>query len=233
MTVSYFGYNAICGNTHPSPSQPTGDPLICPMTASGWIGQWSPSVGDPTPMAWVVTFAYLLAASLSASAARKHFGPNRQLGKYWMWVTAFLAFLGINKQLDFQTALFELVRITFRYGSLHETLSELRLLLALSLSAACLVGLVTLSWLLRKAQFWERFAAGGLSVLLLFLVLRISAMGGAARSLSFPFSGDNRGWMMELFGTFVVAISAYRRLADPPFRKPRRMSLDESQSTKM
>lgn len=71
--------------------------------------QWSPSIGDPTPLGWLTTVAYFGAALLAGFALRVAPGspqPKRRayLHFWWLMIVAFTA-LGINKELDLQSLL--------------------------------------------------------------------------------------------------------------------------------
>ncbi len=75
-----------------------------------WIGNWSPKIGDPTVMGWVTVAAYFLAAWLSYRAyraAHEDVEPHPGVRRLWALLTGALVLLGINKQLDLQTAFTE------------------------------------------------------------------------------------------------------------------------------
>ena len=107
---------------------------------AGWVGAWSPGIGDPNVMGWITVVAYLTAAYLcfvvhrswlaSAGPAVKGriwgpvalalLGQRRRLAALpeavrmsalWKALAIGLLLLGINKQLDLQTALTEIGRI--------------------------------------------------------------------------------------------------------------------------
>jgi hypothetical protein len=68
---------------------------------------WRGNAGDPDPLGWAITLAYLLAAALCArtALAARHLpagysGPDRP-GAWWL-LSAGLLMLGLNKQLDLQ-----------------------------------------------------------------------------------------------------------------------------------
>ncbi len=79
--------------------------------SSGWIGQWSPGIGDPSWLGWATVVAYFFAAWLcwrSWSCAKREGDSAASL---WGGVCLLLCALGVNKQLDLQSALTELGRI--------------------------------------------------------------------------------------------------------------------------
>ncbi|WP_208300031.1 hypothetical protein [Aquabacterium sp. A08] len=84
------------------------------MSAGGWIGAWSPGIGDPTLGGWLAVASYLLAGLLCAAVWRgmgAHGHPQRREAMGYAFLAASLLLLGLNKQLDLQTALTELGRV--------------------------------------------------------------------------------------------------------------------------
>lgn len=78
---------------------------------------WRPGIGDPTWIGWVTAVAYLIAGWLCVRAGRgaraKSGGlPNESSRTSIMWFifAGGLLLLGVNKQLDFQTAFIEFGR---------------------------------------------------------------------------------------------------------------------------
>jgi len=82
-----------------------------PGVGHGWVGAWSPGIGDPTALGWITTVAYLLAAvrCWRAAVRARRAGPSAE-AKAWAALAAGVLLLGINKQLDLQTALGEVAR---------------------------------------------------------------------------------------------------------------------------
>ena len=72
---------------------------------------WSPKIGDPTIGGWVTGVLYLLAAGSCWITARElvleDIASNER--RAWWAISALFLALGINKQLDLQSALTEMV----------------------------------------------------------------------------------------------------------------------------
>ena len=85
--------------------------MTAALVAPGWIGSWSPGIGDPTPMGWITVVGYLAAAWLCFRVGGRlevrTAYPERHL---WRILTWGLLVLGVSKQLDLQSALTELGR---------------------------------------------------------------------------------------------------------------------------
>ena len=81
-----------------------------PVEGQGWIGHWSPGIGDPSVMGWVTVALYLVAAWLCFLCSRRsRVLARRASGARWeprLWglFALFLLALGVNKQLDLQSA---------------------------------------------------------------------------------------------------------------------------------
>jgi hypothetical protein len=174
----------------------------------GWIGSWSPGFGDPTVIGWLITCGYVLvglqcralakAASRSAEPATvRVVSGARQITRaggnvapmqraFFRWLAWALFFLGINKQLDFQTAFFQLAKLTTWALDLHALRRDLQLgfvlLLGLALSAA---GVVV--WRVSKTLGQPvRTATIGVLVLLLFVLVRALTFEHFAGTHSWP-----------------------------------------------
>ena len=75
---------------------------------------WSPGMGDPTIGGWITVILYLLAAiscwKTAFELATVNTGVSQER-RAWRAISALFLALGINKQLDLQTALTEAGRM--------------------------------------------------------------------------------------------------------------------------
>jgi len=62
----------------------------------GWIGSWSPGIGDPTPAGWLATLAYFVAAwrRLPSAARAPRSGRRAARAPVRLAVVSFAALLG-------------------------------------------------------------------------------------------------------------------------------------------
>src|SRR6478752_323958 len=74
---------------------------------------WSPKIGDPTIGGWVTVMLYLLTAGSCWISARElvleDIASNER--RAWWAISALFLALGVNKQLDLQSALTEAGRV--------------------------------------------------------------------------------------------------------------------------
>src|SRR5215213_2059448 len=76
---------------------------LTPLFAFTDGDRWRLGIGDPTVIGWFTVLAYFAAALLCWRAAKKGL-HTAKVRWFWTALAALLIFLGINKQLDLQTA---------------------------------------------------------------------------------------------------------------------------------
>ncbi len=152
--------------------------LVASARGDGWIGRWSPAIGDPTPVGWFLTLAYFAAALSCWAAVRRAELTRRRatmLEREWLlWraSTALLVALGLNKQLDLQRAFTEIVRVASRSGGWYRERRDVQFVF-IAVLALCALGTgVAALWATRRASAPTRLAAAGSAALLAFVVAR-------------------------------------------------------------
>jgi len=83
--------------------------------AQGWLGHWSPGIGDPTPAGWLTVVVYAVATGMVYRVIAREVILEPWLGatekRLWWCLLLGLVVLGVNKQLDLQTAFTEMSRM--------------------------------------------------------------------------------------------------------------------------
>jgi hypothetical protein len=89
------------------------------MWPVSFLGDWHVGAGDPTFLGWAVTGGYLLTALLCirADLANRTVSAKLTPSEQWWPLAGFAAALGVNKELDLQTLLIEVVRNAARSES--------------------------------------------------------------------------------------------------------------------
>ncbi|MEC8652581.1 MAG: hypothetical protein VXY92_08465 [Planctomycetota bacterium] len=186
------------------------------LALDGWIGQWSPGIGDPTVAGWVTVAAYFAAAATcwcARSQARRERaqGAGHASSRFWAAASVGLAARGLNKQLDLQTALTELGRVLAREQGWYEHRRVVQLafiLIVLSVVA------VACRWLFRAARedlsrLW--LAMVGAAALCGFVAIRATSFHHVDVCLWVDlFCGLRMNVLLELSGIFCVGVSALR-----------------------
>jgi hypothetical protein len=213
----------------------------------GWVGSWSPGIGDPTPFGWFTTVAYFVAAYLCwrtylATPVSKprgltgHLGslrpillslvaprrvvlavPERQrIATLWLGFAITLFLLGINKQLDLQTAFTEVGRLVAHDEGWYAARRRVQVAFILGV---LLAGLWVFAALVRLASGSRgRMAAAltGTVFTMVFVLIRAASFHHVDLLLGVSLGGLKLNWIIELGGIFLVAYGASRRPGWPP-----------------
>lgn len=165
-------------------------------------GAWRPGIGDPTPLGWLTVAAYFVAAAACWRTARRDGrGP-------WLVIALALVLLGINKQLDLQTALTELGRALARAQGWYE---QRRTVQAGFIVALTLAGASLLAALLRSARPLEPgrlLALCGMTFIGVFVLVRASSFHHVDLFLGSTVAGLRWNWVLELGGIAAVLAGA-------------------------
>jgi len=177
---------------------------------SGWVGRWSPGIGDPTVAGWVTVIAYAVALFLCLRAYRrcKLFPEAAAERRIWGLLSAGLLALGINKQLDLQTALTEAARGLARQQGWYEGRRPIQAAFVLGVAV---LGALTAIWMWRQARKGGpalRHAILGAVVLTAFVVIRAASFHYVDILIGESLVGLRLNVILELGGIGWVAYGA-------------------------
>ncbi|MFT3812133.1 MAG: hypothetical protein QM740_02020 [Acidovorax sp.] len=181
----------------------------------GWVGNWSPGIGDPTIGGWVTVVLYALAAW--ACHRVLHLERQRQIilsaNERLTWRLLMLAMiaLGINKQLDLQSALTEWERIlAFEqgwYGNRRQY--QVAFIAAVPVAGlTVLAAMLVLIWGSPAPTLWACTGAAGLVV---FVAIRAASFHHVDEILGWRLGGLPLNWILEMGSLVVIAWGAFRR----------------------
>ncbi|HEX2733447.1 MAG TPA: hypothetical protein VHM70_17670 [Polyangiaceae bacterium] len=213
------------------------------MTSGGWVGTWSPGIGDPTLAGWAITVGYLLlawqcrnlvsdsphvrapvddaplsirvvrGARLIPKAKRASLAPTplpRLERVLWHALCIAMLLLGINKQLDLQTALIQGASEVVASFGLEDSKDSIKIFFAIGLA----IGIGTLGLVLlrvtRRVPPPTRKVLYGVVALLFFILMRALMFEGFARRsglAALPFTSG----VFELTSIVWIAYWAYKR----------------------
>ena len=126
-------------------------------------GNWSPTFHDNTWLDWVITLSYLGAAGLCVYAwhreRRDRGGPTPC---FWLVMGILMAFLGVNKQFNLQTAVEEWGRGMAQETGVYEKRRSIQRMFVICFGGAGLALMVVLTWWVRKNLKRYGWALGGL-----------------------------------------------------------------------
>jgi hypothetical protein len=172
--------------------------VFLPVT-DGMIGNWSPGLGDSSIMGWFTVVLYFCAAYRCFRLARdRNVTLVRRERSVWWLFTLALVTLGINKQLDLQSALTEIGRILAREQGWYE---ERRLVQAEFIGLVGLLGLASITlliWITRWMPAATRVAVTGGAVLVTFVVVRAASFHHFDRLIGRSLVGMEFNWCSKL-----------------------------------
>ena len=130
------------------------------------------------------------------------------MARFWLVLATALVALGINKQLDLQSALTELGRAIAHSGGWYERRNEFQTYFVVAIAALSVVALITLAWLLWPLSASRALALVGLTFLFGFVIIRASSFQHVDLFIKHISIGLKWNWIMELSGISLVGIGA-------------------------
>lgn len=173
-----------------------------------------------TTLGWTMFALYLIAALLSFRAAVSVRNQSSAVGRQqssetsriWIWLAVLLAALGLNKPLDLQTRLIELGRHLARQANLPPNLPGLHVLFFLGflLAIMALFAVVMIRLPAQIAKFGRQLplAAGGSSLVCLYIVIRAASIDSVDQMLGFDLEHIPFLWLLEAGGLMLIAVQA-------------------------
>ena len=152
--------------------------------------------------AWA-TFQLLIASE------ETHTGPNERW--FWRALLAGLVFLGVNKQLDLQSALTEIGRILADKQGWYADRHQLQMALIAGMATMGLTlfaATLHLTWGAPASTHWAML--GGVA-LVVFVVIRAASFHHVDAFLGYRLSGLRVNWLLEMGALLLILVSALRR----------------------
>ena len=180
---------------------------------------WSPGIGDPTFMGWLTVVLYFWAAISCWSTARRlrsaavgaeDIEHAKEL-RVWRSITAAFLALGINKQLDLQTALTEAGRVLASLGGWYD---QRRFVQVAFLAVVVLTCMIAAIILLRWVQHSPRatwLAVAGSIMILGFVLIRAASFHNFDHFIGEKVLGFRWNWILEMGGIGVVLVASHWR----------------------
>jgi hypothetical protein len=174
---------------------------------------WSPRIGDPTIGGWVTVVLYLLAAVSCWISARElvleDIASNER--RAWWAISALFLALGINKQLDLQSALTETGRVLAHYQGWFEQRQLVQLAFIALVAIICLIAAIALLLWTRSAPTPARLALIGTSMVLGFVLIRAASFHHVDQFIGQRILGLRWNWILEMSGISLVLFASQWR----------------------
>jgi len=192
--------------------------MTSPDVESGWIGQWSPGIGDPNVAGWMTVVLYVGAATACLVVARR-LRPEARTGviprrEFWAWslFSVLLWLLAVNKQLDFQTAITEIGRMLARKQGWYGHRAHVQ---KAFIGALCGFGLLCVAAsgiALRGLGSAVKVAALGICFIGVFVLIRASSFHRVDVFLGHRLVHLRMNWLLEMGGILVMLGAALLRV---------------------
>jgi hypothetical protein len=174
---------------------------------------WTPKIGDPTIGGWVTVVLYLLAVGSCWITARELVLEDiwsNERRAWWAISILFLA-LGINKQLDLQSALTEAGRVLAHYQGWFEQRQLVQVAFIALVAVICLIAAITLFLWTRSAPIPTRLALMGTTMVLGFVLIRAASFHHIDQFIGQTILGLRWNWVLEMSGISLVLFASQWR----------------------
>ena len=171
---------------------------------------WSPGIGDPTVAGWLTVILYVV-TSVSCWILARDFGSVGIERGAWRSISVLFLFLGINKQLDLQTALTEAGRYLAHYQGWYEQRQLVQLAFVALIAVMCLISAITLLIWVRDAPISTWLALIGTTLVIGYVLVRAASFHHVDRFIGRTILGFRWNWILEMGGIALVLLASQAR----------------------
>lgn len=170
---------------------------------------WTPGIGDPTPVGWLTVIAYV-GTAIAALFAAKRADPQSHPGerRFWHFAALLLFLLAVNKQLDLQTLLTAVGRAEARTQGWYGYRRMIQKEFIYAIAASGMIAAGATAWLIRHTQAMVRLALFGFVFLGGFILIRAASFHHVDALLKDSVLAMHWNWILELSGIGIVAVAA-------------------------
>lgn len=181
----------------------------------GPVSKWYPGIGDPRFAGWLTVLLYAAAAwftwRLLSDWQELLTGTVRYEHRFWKVLLIGLVLLGINKQLDLQTALIEIGRSMAHKQGWHPERHKFQIAFIAGIVIVGLALLATALSAMRGAPSATLWALLGGTGLVLFVSIRANSFHHVDAVLGLTISGLRINWLLETGGLMAIIGCAWLR----------------------
>jgi hypothetical protein len=171
---------------------------------------WSPGIGDPTVAGWLTVILYLV-TSVSCWILARELGASGLDRRAWRSISILFLFLGINKQLDLQTALTEAGRYLAHYQGWYEQRQMVQLAFIALIAVICLICAITLLVWVKDAPISTWLALIGTTLVIGYVLIRAASFHHVDRFIGRAILGFRWNWILEMGGIALVLLASQWR----------------------
>ena len=169
---------------------------------------WTPGIGDPTVGGWATVLLYFLAAVSCWRTARISNLVDR---KIWYAITISFFALGLNKQLDLQTALTEIGRVIALEQGWYQQRETVQLYFIVGV--ALVSGWAVISFLVwaRHSPLPTWLGLVGTTSVVGYVLIRAASFHHIDRFIGSSVLGFRWNWILEMGGITIVLVASWWR----------------------
>jgi hypothetical protein len=167
---------------------------------------WRPGIGDPTIGGWLTVALYLIAAAFSWRASMRETAQSER--RIWRFVAIVFVGLGINKQLDLQSAFTELGRIAAVNNGWYDRRHDVQVSFIKFVAALCAAMAIGLLICSRSVSSSCRIAILGTVIVAGFVLVRASSFHRVDILINNTGLGIRWNWILEMGGILFVILAA-------------------------
>lgn len=177
---------------------------------------WRPGIGDPTFIGWLTVLFYFLAAAGSYAVVRKlasdrGLSARRREALVWQALLVLFVLLGLNKQLDLQSALTEIGRHLAHAQGWYDARATVQLVFVAGVALVSAGVLAVGALLLRGVPAPTWIALIGSGFVLAFVVIRAASFHRIDAFLGAQFASFRWNAILEIGGFLIVLLGAGMR----------------------
>lgn len=179
------------------------------------VNTWSPKIGDPFLLAWIITAGYFLAAILSFSVSQritKYYSAPGKAWAFWLGLTVMMVFLGLNKQLDLQTFLHSSLKCLSIVEGWYNQRRIFQLDFVIAIAAVFAVLVVFIISFFREILRKDTLAVTGIIFLLVFILIHASYFNYFEMPAITEFYEAGLNWLLEITGIALICLQSLLRL---------------------
>ena len=176
---------------------------------------WTPGIGDPTIAGWVTVVLYFLAMISCWKTARSLSGDQER--RIWKSISVSFLALGINKQLDLQTALTEVGRLLANTQGWYGQRQYVQLDFIIIVASVCAIAILILVIWARRALLPTWVSILGAILVIGFVLIRAASFHHIDRFIGNTVLGFRWNWILEMGGIGVVIFGSQWRQRSSKF----------------
>jgi len=169
---------------------------------------WTPGIGDPSVGGWITVLLYFLAVISCWRTARRSQLLDR---KIWYVISISFLFLGINKQLDLQTALTELGRVLAYQEGWYGQRETVQLYFIIAVALFCGWAIIALLVWARHSPLPTWLALVGTTSVIGYVLIRAASFHHIDRFIGSSVLGFRLNWILEMGGISMVLLASWWR----------------------